>query len=418
MQRLDTPDAPVHAYAAWLNQGRHFRQQVRYAEAAHAFQQALLLHPEADAPRAAALNEWGWVLRKQALWAEALAAFDEALSIAAHFHGARANRSLILLQLGRWQEGWHDYEARLLDCPTLIPALPFPVWQGESLAGASILVLGEQGFGDQIQCLRFLTPLSRLAGKVDVLVKPELVRLTQSVPGVHRAMSASDGPVHYDWQVPMFSLPHRFHVRVDNLHRFNAPYLAPPVADINAVIHWQTQLKIWETQHPDPPATRRIGLVWAGGHRPEDDEATAIDQRRSLKLADFLPLFHHSTARFISLQMGQPAEDAHALLRNKPWLQPRLLQPALPFSDFADTAALIHQLDAVIACDTAVAHLAAAMGKPVWLLNRYDLCWRWLAHRQDSPLYPSITILRQPQAGEWHSVIETLIGLLHEFSSN
>jgi hypothetical protein len=158
----------------------------------------------------------------------------------------------------------------------------------------------------------------------------------------------------------------------------------------------------------------KVGLCWAGGARPDQPIAHAIDQRRSLLLAAFAPLAGLEGVRFYSLQKGPPAAQLASL--GDAWTGPPIVDWTEELDDFADTAALVSQLDLVIACDTSTAHLAGAIGRPVWILNRFDACWRWGVGREDSPWYPTARLFNQRSAGDWAAVIEAvkaeLVGLL------
>jgi Glycosyltransferase family 9 (heptosyltransferase) len=267
-----------------------------------------------------------------------------------------------------------------------------PEWRCESLDGKTMVVVSEQGFGDSLQFCRYLPLLKRQGLKRLNLVCPSaLVTLMETVDGVDACVTSSrslDIPAH-DCSCFMMSLPLRFHTTVDTIPAA-VPYLRAP-AD---------RLPTWRERLPSEGF--KVGLVWAGNPRPDMPGANAVDRRRSLDARAFLPLLAIPGLTFISLQLG----DA-----TRPQLDsiPRDIRPLDPMGDvrdFADTAAIIECLDLVISVDTSTAHVAGALNKPVWILSRYDACWRWLRERDDSPWYPSVRLFRQSTPGHWGDAIE------------
>ena len=160
----------------------------------------------------------------------------------------------------------------------------------------------------------------------------------------------------------------------------------------------------------------RVGVVWSGGFRPEQPELWAVNGRRNIELKQLAAL-KMDGVHFYSLQKGAGPEAELALLKQDGWDGPDLIDYAADLHDFSDTAALIENLDLVISVDTSTAHLAAALGKPVWLMNRFDTCWRWLLHREDSPWYPSLKIYRQKTSGDWSGVIEQITAELSDITA-
>jgi hypothetical protein len=206
------------------------------------------------------------------------------------------------------------------------------------------------------------------------------------------------GPPAYDWHCPMMSLPSVFATTLETIPAA-IPYLT---ADPALVASWATRL-------PNAPGLR-IGLVWAGQARPWLPGFATVDTRRSTSLAQFTPFGRVGGVRFVSLQADAPASEA----RDPP--SGLVLHDPMPLvTDFADTAAIIANLDLVVSVDTSVAHLAGALGKPVFLLDRYDNCWRWLSGRNDSPWYPALRIFRQTKIGEWAPVMQLAAEALAEF---
>jgi ADP-heptose:LPS heptosyltransferase len=151
----------------------------------------------------------------------------------------------------------------------------------------------------------------------------------------------------------------------------------------------------------------RVGLVWAGGFRPNQPELWAVNERRNIPLRQLAEL-KHPEVEYYSLQKGEPAEGELAQLKAQNWSGPTLIDHVSELHDFEETAALVEQLDLVISVDTSAAHLAGALGKPVWLLNRFDTCWRWLLDRSDSPWYPTLRLYRQERPGDWRGVVQRI----------
>jgi hypothetical protein len=252
------------------------------------------------------------------------------------------------------------------------------------------LIHAEQGLGDTLQFCRYL-PLIDPRHKVIFEVQTPLVDLMQQIPGVDSVVALGAPLPDFDAYCPIMSLPLVFKTTLDTIPN-QTPYLR---ADPAKVELWATRLEVAQGL--------RVGLVWAGGARPNQPELESVNRRRNISLATLAPLLQTRGVSFVSLQKGPPASEAHALSPGLP-----LLDFTDDLHDFTDTAALVETLDLVIAVDTAVAHLAAAMGKPVWLLNRFDTCWRWLLNRDDSPWYPTLRIFRQPAPHDWATPVAAL----------
>jgi len=305
----------------------------------------------------------------------------------------RWNLALSQLLLGEVDDGWTNFEYRWEGCANLRGAYDKPperAWRGEPLAGKRLLVWAEQGYGDTLQFIRFAEAAARLGAAVIAEVQAELAELLRSVPGLSQVVARGDVLPDYDVHCPLMSLPYRLGHGPEALPP--TPYLfANPVK----VARWRARLADY--------AGFKVGLVWAGNSRKQSAELAAIDARRSVRLQQLAPLLTGGHCCFFSLQKGaQSAELATA----------QLAAPLHDFSaewaDFSDTAAFVANLDLVISVDTAVAHLAGALGRPVWLLNRHDTCWRWLLDRNDSPWYPTLRQFRQTAAGEWEAAIAAL----------
>ncbi|MCO4877577.1 tetratricopeptide repeat-containing glycosyltransferase family protein [Paraburkholderia caribensis] len=364
----------------------------RAPEAEQACRQALALN--ADVPEAH--NNLGNVLWQQGRIVEAIAAYRQALALRPDYVGAKANLALPLLCIGDYVQGWALYESRYHEAigtrSVFPPPVPYPQWRGEPLHGKSLLVWPEQGFGDGLQFCRYLSMLkARGAAKVSVACQPPLRRLFDSLEGVD-AVYPLDGettiPAHDTWCF-MLSLPMLFGTTVDTIPT-PMPYLRAPAA---LAQHWRSRL---------PEGGFKVGLVWAGDPRPHDPSSNAIDQRRSLTALSYLPLLRVPGVTFVSLQKGAATrpqiDDLPAAFRP--------FDPMDDVQDFADTAGIVENLDLVITVDTSMAHLAGALNTPVWILSRYDACWRWFRDRDDSPWYPTARLFRQTSPGDWDSVVE------------
>ena len=347
----------------------------------------------------------GVVLRDVVRWPEARELFERALVWRPGEAKLRFDLSLLELALGDFAAGWDGYEQRWEANGTPRPgSADVPIWQGEPLAGKHLLLFTEQGFGDTLQFIRYVPLLARQGAKVTLGCPPALSRLMRRIEGIAAVIDDPADEPPADFQLSLMSLPHRLGTRLDTIPA-ELPYLR---ADPEAVAAWSRRLAASET---DRPKCTRIGLVWAGAPRPDMPMAHEIDKRRSLPLAALAPLGAVPGVRFISLQKGPGA----AQLAAPP---PALLieDPMAEVADFADTAAIVANLDLVIAADTAVAHLAGGLGVPVWVMSRFDGCWRWLTDRDDSPWYPGLRLFRQPRAGDWQSVVAEVATTLRALS--
>jgi len=362
------------------NMGNSLMALGRFAEAAESFRAALERAPESLETRIAL----GAALQREGDLPEAIACFRDALLRAPDSAEAHWNLSLALLLSGEFPEGWREYQWRWRRDSFTSPARGFsaPLWDGSPLAGRRILVHGEQGLGDTIQFLRYL-PMVAAAGGV-VLAETQsaaLIPLVARVPGVAAALVMGEELPPFDLQVPLLSLPFLFGTVLENIPA-QVPYLsAPPerVADWRARIAGDDGFK--------------VGIVWCGKPVP--------DPFRSCDLEALAQLGGVPGVTCYSLQLGPGAAQA---LVPPPGLE--LVDLTRDIRDFGDTAALICNLDLVISVDTSVAHLAGALGKPVWLLLPKAGDWRWLMGREDSPWYPGLRIFQQQRQGEWGEVVD------------
>jgi hypothetical protein len=258
--------------------------------------------------------------------------------------------------------------------------------------------------GDQLQFSRYLPLLAdRFSGRVSIIVGHPLRTLfRRSFPEVEILDAIPDNQDTWQWQCPIMSLALAFKTTINTIPG-NIPYL---IADPQKVRKFEELLG--EKTKP------RVGLVWAGGTRLDQPETWGVNARRNIKLSLFSRL-KDINVEFYSLQKGQPAESELAELKSSSWDGPNILDFTSQLSDFSDTAAFVENLDLVISVDTSTVHLAAALGKPVWILNRFDTCWRWMVDRKDSPWYPTVTLFRQPGIGDWQSVISEVANRLAQY---
>jgi Flp pilus assembly protein TadD len=295
----------------------------------------------------------------------------------------RYNLGVLELLAGQFAAGWEDWEWRWQANGTPRRQLTGQPWRGEALAGRTLLLYAEQGLGDTIQFCRF-APLVARGGRVILEVQPPLTRLLAPLPGVTVVAAGSALPP-YELHCPLLSVPRAVGMtRLEDIPG-PVPYLH---ADPVSVARWQRRMAGLDGL--------RVGLVWAG-----NAEDMRLDRRRSLRAGDLLDGTAMPGVVLVSLQKGAAAAQLKAVDSGvvvHDWTE--------ELNDFADTAALVAALDLVISVDTSVVHLAGALGKQVWLLNRFDTCWRWLLGRDDSPWYPTLRQFRQPRAGDWGSVLE------------
>ena len=370
---------------AMLNLGTALQSLNRLAEAEACYRDALAR----GARPAQVLNNLGLLLGERGRSEEAEAACREALAHAPGQADARTNLALILLLRGAFEEGWREYEARwqVGSMAGGLQRFVQPLWLGDApLHGKTILLHAEQGFGDTLQFCRYAPLVAEAGARVLLEVQPALCRLMAGLPGVDAVIPTGESLPAFDLHCPLMSLPLAFGTTTDSIPAA-VPYLR---ADPSEVAVWRRRLETLPG--------RRVGLVWGGSSRLDQPHAAAIDRRRSMPMQALAPLAGVAGCSFVSLQLGPPARQPAP-----PGLH--LHDPTDGLRDWADTAALVQALDLVISVDTAVAHLAAALGRPVWLLNRYDTCWRWLLGRDDSPWYPTLRQFRQPAPGDWDTPV-------------
>ena len=375
-----------------LNLGALLASQKRFAEAELAYIQAILLRQDGPAGWSNLGVLYACTKREQ----EAEQCYRNAIALDSSYRKARFNLSYLLLRQGRFEEGWLNLGYRNWQSG-LEKILDGPLWQGEALAGKSILIGYEAGHGDMIQFCRYASVLKQQgASSVTMICHPALKNLFAATDGVDNVI-ALDEPIPksgWDFWTPLLSIPHYCMTRIDSIPA-RIPYLHVPS---DAIRKWAALL---------PQAGSRVGLVWKGNPLFENDADRSLPSLNVLA-----PLRTVAGTSFISLQKGAGEEEAMHPPAGFP-----LTHVGSQLADFADTAAVVMNLDLVICVDTAVAHLAGALGKPCWvLLPDYKPDWRWLADRTDSPWYPGIMrLFRQRAMGDWDSVVAEVTAALQQW---
>jgi len=386
---INPKEASMHS-----NLGNMHTHLGRLDEAVACYRRALDLRP--GFPEAH--NNLGNALKARKELDAAIVSYRSAIDLRPDDPEPHYNLGMALLAHGDLAAGWQEHEWRWKTRQLRSGRRDFaqPQWRGEAAVGQTLLIHAEQGYGDTIQFCRY-APLAAARGLRVVLEAPApLVRLLQGLPGVDQVVAHGEPPPPFDLHCPMLSLPPALGTTIATIPS-DVPYLH---ADEARVAAWRTRLAGLENQGP------RIGLVWNGNPRVALLSAAALGRWRSVSPERLAPLFEHPGPQFFSLQKDGPAPPAHF--------------PVTGFmdemEDFADTAALIANLDLIISIDTSVAHLAAALGKPVWLLACFDPCWRWLVERRDSPWYPNLRLYHQPRPGDWDAVLAEVARDLRHFT--
>lgn len=371
---------PDHADAL-LNRGLVLAALGRHGEALESYRRVLVIDPR----RVEAHYNFGNALRALERDADAIVCYDAALALQPEHADAHWNRAWALLALGDYERGWPEHEWRSKSPRWLAPPprSAAPRWLGESdCRDRTLLILSEQGTGDTVQYLRYV-PLLAARGARIVLELPRSLERLCAPCRKWATLAFDDEPLPpHDLQCPIASLPLAFRTTLETIPA-QLPYLD---ADPALAAQWR------ETVGP-AEGVLRAGLVWAGNPKQ------GSEPRRGIGLEPCLPLFEVAGMRWHSLQVGERAAD---LARLAPGAA---LDLSARLTDFAETAAVIANLDLVVTTDTAVAHIAGAMGKPVWVLLMFAADWRWLRGREDSPWYPSARLFRQQSPGDWRGVI-------------
>ncbi len=416
---------------AHLNLGNTLKSLERFDEAIAAYRAAIALNPR----YAEAHSNLGIVLARLNRLGEAIASFNTAIALDPGlqmvynnlgtsltalnrheealrcFQGARRlqpdspelafNESVVHLAMGDWERAWPDYEARwrVLDLKLKTREFAQPMWDGTAdIAGKTILLHAEQGLGDMIMFSRFVPLVVERGARVVLEVQKPLAELMRAMPGVAEVLVYGDALPDFDLHAPCGSLPFLFGATPQNIPS-RTPYLYPPEESESAA-----------SLHRPADSRPLVGVCWAG------NPSYPNDHNRSIPLSIFERLFEVPDVHFVSLQQNlRPGDDS--ILARFDNFENIDLTSDRKGKGLADTAALISKLDLVITVDTVIGHLAGALGRPVWILLPYGAYWVWLRDRTDSPWYPTATLFRQNQVGDWPSVLERVSSQLETVKS-
>ena len=370
--------------SVYNNLGVVYQYNGHLDEAAAYYQKALDLNPELFD----VLNNLGLVWREKGEIDKAITFFQKSLQINPTYADAHWNLSYAYLLTGNFREGWKEYEWRLKTDEFISRQrnFPQPLWDGTMETGRTILLCAEQGYGDAIQFIRYAPLVSARGLQVIVECQNELALFLRNTEGISQVFIEGESLPGFDVYCPLLSLPFIFDTTPETIP-VTIPYVS---ADL-------TLIKKWEAKIQSENSRIKIGLVWSGNPK------YTKDRNRSFSLGLFSPFAEFTDVAFYSLQKGEAATQAKNPLEGI-----KLIDFTEDIHDFSDTAAFIENLDLIISVDTAVAHLAGALGKPVWTLLPFVPDWRWMLNREDSPWYPTMRLFRQPSPGDWESVIARL----------
>ncbi len=391
----EQPEFPeIHSSLSYL-----YERGGKLDEALAAADRAIELAPLS----ASAWNNRGIALRSLHRLDEAVEAFGKALEIEPGFALAAFNLGSTELLRGNWQAGWSGLERRAETLSVPPRSFSQPRWDGTPQPGARLLIHADQGFGDTLQFARFL-PQAKERSQADVILEcqPQLVSLLKQLPDVEQVVADDAATGEFDLELPLGSLPGLLRIDADSLPG-NIPYLTPLAsADVSAPGTGEDATAVVRLPELEPGQRLRVGLVWQG------NPLQARDVVRSCPAQKLRPLLEVEGVQFISLQTGgaQLPDD----LRH----HPSVSELESPLRDFSETARILGQLDLMITVDTASAHLAGALGRPVWTMLCHTPDWRWGLSRDHCPWYPTMRLFRQPAWGDWDAVIAEVATALRE----
>lgn len=428
-------------YECYVNKGALFERMGKFEDAYQCFKKALSINPiakdallnagivseklgklqesldcydrllELDPKNLGAYFNRGYVNERLQRLDSSISDYNKAIELAPDHWDAYWNRALAILCKGDFEKGWLEYENRF----KLKMAANFysrdevkkSLWNGDPqlIRQKVLLVRSEQGLGDTIQFCRYVKQLSNMGAKVILQVQGPLINLLNELDGVSKVIHESEPLPEFDYFCHLMSLPLLLQTKIDSIPN-QIPYLS---ANPEKVQFWADRL--------GPKINKRVGLVWSGGFRADRPDLWLLNRRRNIELIKLLSL-KTDGIEFHSLQKGELPEAELVVQYLQNWDGPQIHNQADHLEDFTDTAALIENLDLLISVDTSTAHLAGALGKPVWLMNRFDTCWRWFLERSDSPWYPTFRIFRQESPDDWGPVIKKIQQELQKFAKS
>jgi tetratricopeptide (TPR) repeat protein len=380
---------PDHAEAL-SNLGEVLARQGKFVEAADCHQRAVRAQPQF----ATAYSNLGFVREQQGCFDEALGWQVQALRIDPGHAQAHFNRALLRLRQGNWREGWPEYEWRWRTKGYRPYSLPGPRWDGSPLAGRTLLLLSEQGLGDTLQFAHFVPLLKARGGKIIVQCQPALCRLLAGTIGIDGVVSQDSRLPDFDVEAPLGSLPAILRSTPETVSA-TVPYLRP---DVKLMERWRQLLRIPTADIGLRTSDLLVGIAWQGNPRYGNDH------QRSIPLKYFARLAQIKGVHLISLQKGPGTEQLQCLTDRFVFV----FDIDEAGGAFVDTAAIMTNLDLVISSDTAIPHLAGALGVPVWLPLAKVPDWRWTLDGQDCPWYPTMRLFRQTRHGQWDDVFDRI----------
>jgi Flp pilus assembly protein TadD len=372
---------------AYNNLGNALHERGELDEAVASYQHAVRLRTDYTE----AYNNLGNALRNQGRLAEAMVSYEQALQLKPDHAEVHLSRALAWLGMGDFERGWPEYEWRLKVSYFAIPPFRQPLWDGSPLDGRTILLYADHGLGDAIQFIRYVPLVRQQGGRVIVTCAQPLARLLASCPGIDRVVVEGGGIPDSDVYAPLMSLPGIFGSNLETLPT-EVPYLFP---DASLVEHWRGEMSLSDEL--------QVGIVWQGNPH------YVRDRSRSFQLARFEVISRVAGVRLISLQKGYGSEQLADLAGRF-----EVTDLGSRLGDLMDTAAAMENLDLMICVDSAVAHLAGALGVPAWVALPFSADWRWLTDRDDNPWYPSMRLFRQKRWGDWDEVFERIAGELEK----
>jgi tetratricopeptide (TPR) repeat protein len=363
---------------AFINIANAFLEKEEFDEAITYYKIAVAIDPNF----AGTYYNLGLLFHRTKQFNEALACYKKTIQLDPNFADAYYSLSLLYLLLGNFQEGWPFFEWRWKLKNAYQRNFTQPLWDGSDIVGQHILLHAEQGFGDTIQFIRYVPIVAQYGANVIVECQQELVSLFENIKGVQRVIGHGNKIPDFDIHYPLLSLPLLFNTKLEDILA-KVPYLS---VSSSLKENWRNKLQ-------KNSSNKRVGIVWSSG-------PGGLLKKKSIPANMLLPLIHTDNITFYSLQVGDAVKQTNGLSE-----ETRLIDLTEEIHNFADTAALIENLDLVISVDTAVAHLSGALGKSVWTILPFEPVWQWGLDREDSPWYPTMRLFRQPSRGDWASVI-------------